>query len=73
MDAVMYIHYIFVTVFGITLGSLFHKEHKNTPLNNVYIIGWWIVSTFGFIYTSITPLFYFMNMITIGWLLHAIL
>ena len=65
-----YLNIIFLTLAGISLGYLSRAEHFNKPLNPIFIFLWPVISIVGIIYTNITSLFYFMNMIMLGWFVY---
>ncbi len=59
--------FAFLTVIGLLIGHLIRCEHCRNPLNETAVNTWAILSIAGLIYTNMIPLFYFMNMVTIGW------
>lgn len=63
------ISYIFLTAIGIIIGGQLRCEHAIHPINEMIVIVWSIVSIIGLIFCMQTmiPLFYFLNMVTVGW------
>ena len=59
--------YIFLTLIGFLFGNLLRYEHSNNPLNDTIVTIWPIFSIGGLMLTNMTPLFYLMTMVSIGW------
>tara|TARA_Y100000996_G_scaffold322554_1_gene258618 strand:+ start:458 stop:706 length:249 start_codon:yes stop_codon:yes gene_type:complete len=61
---------LFVTFIGLIIGGQLRCQDAILSINETVVMAWPIVSIIGFIFCSQTliPLFYFANMVTIGWL-----
>ncbi len=68
MVFIIHISYSFLTMVGILFGHMFRCEHALKPMDESNLLGWIIVSLGGLLFTKFTALFYFMNMVTIGWI-----
>ena len=60
--------YILLTVIGMFSGSVLRYEHYIRPFCEEVLITWVVLSICGLIFTNMIPVFYLMNMVTIGWL-----
>jgi hypothetical protein len=56
-----------LTFIGILFGYLLRCDHDYCPFDEYIIITWGILSIFGLVFTDLTPLFYFMTMVSMGW------
>lgn len=68
MTFTIHFSFAFITMVGLLFGHMFRCEHSLKPLNETILIVWPIVSIAGLLFTNMIPLFYFMNMVTIGWI-----
>ena len=68
MAFIIHLSFSFLTMIGLLFGHLFRVEHSLKPFDDSTLLGWGIVSLGGLLFTKFTSLFYFMNMVTIGWM-----
>jgi hypothetical protein len=68
MAFIIHLSFSFLTMIGLLFGHLFRVEHSLKPFDDSTLLGWVIVSLGGLLFTKFTSLFYFMNMVTIGWM-----
>ena len=68
MTFTIHFSFAFITMVGLLFGHLFRCEHSLKSLNETVLIVWPIVSIAGLLFTNMIALFYFMNMVTIGWI-----
>ena len=58
---------LLIMILGITMGTMIRVEHIIKPIHPLIRFTWVAVSLFGIYFTSIIELFFFMNMVIIGW------
>ena len=63
--SLIFFSYLFLTI--MFLGQILRGEHNRKPINEIIVIAWTVISIFGLMYTNMIGIFYYMNMVTIGW------
>ena len=61
------VSYAFLTMIGVVFGHALRCEHSLKSLDQDTIFAWPFVSVGGLVFTNITPVFYLMTMVTVGW------
>jgi len=61
-----------LTFIGLVIGHLLRCEHDYNPLDKYVVIMWGILSIFGLVFTDLIALFYFMTMVSMGWVMREI-
>ena len=61
-----------LTFIGLVIGHFLRCEHDYSPFDKYVVITWGILSIFGLVFTDLTALFYFMTMVSMGWVMREI-
>ena len=61
-----------LTFIGLVIGLFLRSEHDYNPFDKYVVITWGILSIFGLVFTDLIALFYFMTMVSMGWVMREI-
>ena len=62
-----------IMIIGAMLGLLLRIEHNHTPFSKFILTLWLGVSLYGTVFYYDVDMFFFMNMVTMGWIAYPLI